>query len=198
MEHEKIEMTKIGKTTKPKEEPVELFETQDPNRTQFGELSCYFPDPKTGEYRIVISSNYMLYIVITVFMILLNIFFHIHYYNYLNRKVAHYAIGMYVLSLLCSLKVFLCNPGIPNTRSNEVAQLDEEDKEFCDKCHVWLDSRKFFLHCRQCGCCIEDLENHSAFFGKCVGKGNFWSYNIYFVTHLLTLAFMVCVKGYNI
>ena len=124
--------------------------------------------------------------------------FHIHYYNYLNRKVAHYAIGMYVLSLLCSLKVFLCNPGIPNTRSNEVAQLDEEDKEFCDKCHVWLDSRKFFLHCRQCGCCIEDIENHSAFFGKCVGKGNFWSYNIYFVTHLLTLAFMVCVKGYNI
>lgn len=177
--------------------PIELYPT-DESRTQFGELTGYYPDPKTGEFRVVISSTWMLYVVLTGLVFLINVYFYHHYWNYLNRKVAYYGMGMYGISLLCSIKVFLCNPGIPNPRSQEVKQLDDNDKEYCEKCKVWLDNRRFYLHCRICGCCVEDFDDHSTFFGKCVGRGNYWSYTIYYVLNLLSFAFMVFVKGYNL
>lgn len=195
MESERIEMTKMT-SSKKEDPPIELFESKGTNSTKIGNLSCYYPDPRTGDYRIVIGPSYQLYIIITILIMLLNIVFHIHYDPYLNHKVIIGSIGLYLLSLILSIKVFLTNPGIPSVSLNK--KQDDNEYIICEECNLSSERKKFVLHCKSCKCCIEDFENHSAFFGKCIGKGNFWSYTIFYVTQLLVFIFMICVKALKV
>lgn len=195
MKSQRIEMIKMT-SSKKEDSSIELFESKGTNYSKIGNLSCYYLDPKTGDYKIVIGPSYQLYIIITIFMMLLNIVFHIHYDPFLNRQVIIGSIGLYLLSLVLSIKVFLTNPGIPSLSLNK----KQEDNEYtvCEECNLSSARQKFVIHCKSCGCCIEDFESHSTFFGKCIGKGNYWSYTIFYVSQLLVFIFMICVKALKV
>ena len=94
--------------------------------------------------------------------------------------------------------MFVSNPGIPSTKKEIIEKINEDDIDFCEKCNLWVNRDDFVLHCPQCNCCIEGIDQHSNFFGKCIGKGNYWTYTIYIVGSMLSIVFMIFVKASSI
>lgn len=162
---------------------------------EFGELMCFFPNSE-GDYQIVIGTFWYPYAVVTLIYFIINVYFYFKYSQYLSSIIFKIGLGLYITSLISSLRVFLSNPGVPNTKTNhQLLSLDDNDRAFCEKCNVWTDNRGITIHCRSCNCCIDDYEQHSVFFCKCIGKGNYISHNIFMVTNLLSLAFIILIKG---
>jgi DHHC palmitoyltransferase len=69
---------------------------------------------------------------------------------------------------------------------------DEEDETwYCDHCshHVPLDMD--IQHCHMCGVCMEGLDHHCPWMGKCVAKGNFWYFIGFNVAWMVALALLL-------
>lgn len=162
---------------------------------EFGDLMCFYPDSK-GEYKIVIGSFWIPYVVISILYLFVNIYFYYTFCQFLSSIVFKIGLGLYIASVISGIRVFLSNPGVPNLKTNHLlTQQDDNDRSFCERCKVWTDNRTMIIHCKTCDCCIDDYDQHSAFFSKCIGKGNYISYNIFIVTNLLSFAFIILIKG---
>lgn len=168
------------------------------NRTIFGELNCYKKNLNTGEFKYCISSTWQIYAFITPMFILITIYFSVNYYSILSKTLMKFFICFYSISILCGFYVFLSNPGIPSTKKEIIDKINDDDIDFCEKCNLWVNRDEFVLHCPHCNCCIEGIDQHSNFFGKCIGKGNYWSYTFYIVGSLLSVVFMIFVKASSI
>ena len=175
--------------------PKDFCIKENENRTIFGELNCYKKNIKTGEFNYCISSTWQIYAFMTPMFILIFIYFIRNYYPILPKILVQIFIIFFSISIICGFYVFVSNPGIPSTKKEIIEKINEDDKDFCEKCNLWVNRDEFVLHCPQCNCCIEGIEQHSNFFGKCIGKGNYWSYNIYIFGSMLSIVFMLFVKG---
>lgn len=108
--------------------------------------------------------------------------------TYLNITLAspplYYQIILFCLSILAQLFLYLTalvDPGL-NLHSN----LNENDEEthsfleqqddkigndpFCDICGIYQPIGT--AHCSYCNCCIDHLDHHCPWMGKCIGKKN--------------------------
>ncbi|GMH96319.1 hypothetical protein TrVE_jg3725 [Triparma verrucosa] len=76
----------------------------------------------------------------------------------------------------------------PTSIPQEIASDETKYREwrFCQKCEIYQGPKT--AHCNDCKCCIDELDHHCPWMGKCVGKGNMkWfklfnlSWVIYFI-----------------
>ena len=178
--------------------PKDYLIKENENRTIFGELTCYKKNFNTGEFKYCFSSTWQIYAFITPMFIIITIYFFINFYSILPKSLMKFFIIFYSISILCGFYVFVSNPGIPSTKKEIIEKINEDDIDFCEKCNLWVNRDDFVLHCPQCNCCIEGIDQHSNFFGKCIGKGNYWTYTIYIIGSMLSIVFMIFVKASSI
>ncbi len=98
------------------------------------------------------------------------------------------------MACLCTALLYMTacsDPGImtsPTTLPDEVANNEElyKDWRWCSRCEIFQGPKT--AHCNDCKVCIDELDHHCPWMGKCVGKGNMkwfkWfnlSWVVYFV-----------------
>ena len=65
----------------------------------------------------------------------------------------------------------LINPGIVLNKKR-----GKNDNGYCNICKIYFDPYNNVEHCRFCGVCIERMDHHCVWVGKCVGKKNIKSF----------------------
>ena len=98
-----------------------------------------------------------------------------------------------VFGLICFLYTLLANPGIPdeifhrNNDPNFVVEPTENRRPVntCPFCNLSNKGKYKYSHCNDCNVCVEDLDHHCAFFGKCIAKGNVKTFYLSFLMALV-------------
>ena len=106
--------------------------------------------------------------------------FSILYHNLLVRSLSSLIFSLLQISyLVCGLQ----DPGIivPSLEINLA------EKYFCSHCGASSGG----YHCKLCEVCIEGHDHHCGFIGKCVGKGNLYSFYTLMVSVFITIVMVV-------
>ena len=72
-----------------------------------------------------------------------------------------------ILILIFYYITFLINPGIILNKKGDMA-----NSSYCSSCQCYYNPSLKISHCNYCGVCIEGLDHHCVWIGKCVGKYN--------------------------
>lgn len=89
--------------------------------------------------------------------------------NGLEHTVFFVLYGFMIFSYVITI---FWNPGIiPMKQSPEVIDLEGNEEFQCSVCRIPKGKMKA-VHCHDCKICIEELDHHCIWTGKCIGKGN--------------------------
>jgi len=91
------------------------------------------------------------------------------------------------------------DPGIiPKNEFNDLLDRDDVDlpptepgtgRTLCSRCLVYRPRGAF--HCKDCDCCVEELDHHCPWTGHCIGKGNMLAFRVYLGTLSLHIVVVV-------
>ena len=102
-------------------------------------------------------------VLITVFGILL-------YYTVIKKtsitQIIVYLLLLFVLYFMVN-RTALINPGIVLNKKK-----GKNDNGYCTTCKIYFNPFDNVWHCRFCGVCIEKMDHHCVWVGKCIGKKN--------------------------
>ena len=135
-------------------------------------LACNFDEKNNNSPKICIGPHWYLSIVSNILITVLLITM---YKCLIDSEVEFYNKIIYVfLSFLVYFffnRCALINPGIVQNN-----KMDSNNTEFCAKCQVFYSPDKKVEHCNMCNVCVEKMDHHCVWVGKCVGKNNIFSF----------------------
>ena len=183
-EEKKLEQMQILNEPKTKKilSPEEQFKNW-PNYTffrVFGILFCKIGNTYTCNFdinnnnspKICIGPHWYLAIVSNILIGVL-VFTMSHFLEELKtpfwQKFLYYFFGVCVFFFFN--RCALVNPGIVQNKNN-----DNNDSGFCNNCQVYFEINKNVEHCGMCGVCVENMDHHCVWVGKCVAKNNRFSF----------------------
>ena len=139
--------------------------------SKLGNTHTFFADEK-GNPLIVIGPHWPLPVgVIITFTI---IYFGI--IIYFGRFISDYNLILgYILFFLFLVSyglTMLLNPGYPILDENTLTNKDKDKTGYCSICRIWLSLEKKTKHCNFCNICIEGMDHHCPWTGKCIGRKN--------------------------
>ena len=71
---------------------------------------------------------------------------------------------------------------------------DEEIHEFCQ---IHYNNKKVY-HCKYCNVCIEGLDHHCIWIGKCVGRGNIYTFYIMLLAIVIFYSYMLGITFFSL
>jgi palmitoyltransferase ZDHHC9/14/18 len=122
--------------------------------------------------------------------------------NQTNPWVVTGGLCTFIFTLLAYSLTACSDPGIVfrDIGVNDLDSVPEADKpegtEKCNKCKIWRPSTA--SHCYECDACIDKLDHHCPWTGKCIGKrtmGFFQAFLFGLVAHLVFLAVSSMIVG---
>ena len=150
-------------------------------------LTCNFDEKNNNTPKICIGPHWYLAIISNILITGLLITM----YNCLidSDVSLFYKLIYYFLSFLVYFffnRCALINPGIVQNK-----YMDKNNVDFCNICQVYYNSDKKVEHCKMCNICIEKMDHHCIWVGKCVGKNNIFSFYSMLSSIGFTYAFIV-------
>ena len=103
------------------------------------------------------------------------------------QKILYYFLGLCVFFFFN--KCALVNPGIVQNKNR-----DNENICFCNNCQVYYNVNKHVEHCDMCGICVENMDHHCIWVGKCVAKNNRFSFYAMLVSIGFIYAFIILLS----
>ena len=103
------------------------------------------------------------------------------------------------ISTICCYSMCACSD--PGYIFREIGYNDIESVEVppsiacnqrCDQCKVWRPQRA--SHCYECASCVEELDHHCPWTGKCIGKRTLWWFYAFLASlggHIFVVAIML-------
>ena len=88
------------------------------------------------------------------------------------QKGAHDSVFILILIIMVAVANFsyfftqFLNPGIRNLASITDEEYESEGKSYCSLCKGFRTNN--MEHCSECDVCVEGLDHHCGFFGKCI------------------------------
>ena len=97
------------------------------------------------------------------------------------------------------LRTLICNPGVSKGLFDPNKDKDDDSALDVDKClHCYIPRTEYTTHCAVCGVCVDEIDHHCIFFGKCIAKNNLDSFNTticLFVSTLFYFMLLVTLEG---
>ena len=116
----------------------------------------------------IIGPHWPLFVIMNFIIVGLTIFLLKSFFKYFGTLIHKIIfVILVIITLIIYYITFLINPGIVLTK-----QRDIENQSYCNKCQVYFNPNNKVLHCNFCGVCIEGMDHHCVWVGKCVGKKN--------------------------
>ena len=102
----------------------------------------------------------------------------------LYNKLIYYLLSFFIYFFFN--RCALINPGIIQKKN-----MDENNTEFCNICQVYYNPEKKVEHCKMCNICVENLDHHCVWVGKCVGKNNLFSFYSMLISIGIVYAYII-------
>jgi palmitoyltransferase len=95
---------------------------------------------------------------------------------------------LYFCVLFCLNRTAIIHPG------NELNKNADINKyKYCQKCKIYYNPDEKVYHCSFCKVCIQRLDHHCVWIGKCVGKNNVWQfYEMVVVVAIFYIYLIIC------
>ena len=157
---------------------------------KFGNTFTFFGD-KEGSPLIVIGPHWPIFLFVFLFVVGGYIIFLVFCWSNLNIYIK--VIGFFVIfSFIISYSLTaLINPGIPKFDENAIIGQPREQYKYCEYCKIWVNKNKKIEHCFECNICIEGLDHHCPWTGKCIGRNNIIYFYSFLVSILLVFFYFV-------
>ena len=143
-----------------------------------------------------------LVIIYQFFLHLSFILIHINIIQSVFPYMRYMLYSFYLINFLSHLHLFLFNPGIPNAEffsKKYLKSIKKEDKkyfQFCEICNIIVNCSDDVRHCNLCNICVKNWDHHCYWTGKCIGKNNYYSFQIFTFTVLLYYVWYIIVVGF--
>ena len=150
-------------------------------------LTCNFDANNNNSPKICIGPHWYLAIVsnILITILLITMYFCLLDSDVdLINKLIYYFLSFFVYFFFN--RCALINPGIVQNKKR-----DENNTEFCNICHVYYNPNKKVEHCNMCNVCVENIDHHCVWVGKCVGKNNVFSFYAMLVSIGIVYAYII-------
>lgn len=105
-------------------------------------------------------------------------------------------VGIIILTNFSYVLTILLNPGIRNLATITDEEYWQKGKVFCSMCNGYRTGN--MKHCKWCQVCVEDLDHHCGYFGKCIAGCQRFAFYICltaifaaFIGLLLALSFVI-------
>ena len=116
---------------------------------------------------------------------------------YIDTKILKLLIGLSLYSILALIIQFAClndilfmNYIVPIISFISIISCIINYIIYCSECKLlYPKTSKKVVHCNICKICIQGLDHHCGFIGKCVGKINMI---IFLILYLSGMAFVIC------
>ena len=144
--------------------------------------SCNFDKNNSNSPKICIGPQWYLAIVSNIlitFLVITMFYFLVETNCYIWQKVLYLLISFMIYYTFD--KCALINPGIIQNKKP-----DKDNIGYCSICQVYYNPDKNVEHCSMCGVCIENMDHHCVWVGKCIGKNN----KFYFYGMLGSIGFL--------
>jgi len=116
----------------------------------------------------------------------------------INALIIHYIFSfiLFSLSTLFLILTAIKDPGImlasPIDNNDQIL----EEIPYCDVCGIYQLPKT--IHCESCDCCIEELDHHCPWIGKCVGKKNKTYFSIFMLSWIIYLVYFMVMASFTI
>ena len=138
-----------------------------------------------GNPKIIIGPHWYFYALVT-FYFSLGFFFEIYFLGKYTSILLNILGFLIFFTFLFSYSyTALINPGYPKHDIDSITGEPRNMFYFCSTCKMWVNRDKKTLHCSDCNICIEKLDHHCPWTGKCIGDKNLISYYIFVVSIFL-------------
>ena len=135
-------------------------------------LACNFDKENNNSPKICIGPHWYLAIVSNI---LITTLLTVMYKTLIDSEISliykllYFFLGFFVYFFFN--RCALINPGIIQNKIR-----DEKNTEYCSICQVYYEPHKKVEHCSMCNICVEKMDHHCVWVGKCVAKNNIFSF----------------------
>ena len=150
-------------------------------------LTCNFDKNNNNSPKICIGPHWYLAVVSNA---LITILLFTMYNCLVDKDVQTYSkMIYYFLSFFIYFffnRCALINPGIIQRKN-----IDVNNMEYCNICQVYYNSDDKVEHCKMCNICVEKMDHHCVWVGKCVGKNNAFSFYSMLISIGIVYAYII-------
>ena len=155
--------------------PITIDQKQNYFYKKLGNSYSFFGDVY-GNPRIIIGPHWPLYALVT-FVFSLGFFSMIIFLSkYLSVFVKLVGFIAYFLFLFSYSYTALINQGYPKHDIDSITGEPRKKFYYCSTCKMFVNKEKKTEHCPDCNICVEELDHHCPWTGKCIGKNNLTSF----------------------
>ena len=149
--------------------------------SKLGNTHSFFADEK-GNPKIIIGPHWPLFAgviaIFTIVFIIMIYFFKKYNYN-TNYSLTYF---IYFLFLISYSITALINPGYPLHDENSLNNKNKNKTGYCTICKIYISLEKNTKHCNFCNICVEGMDHHCPWTGKCIGRKNISPFFIFLIS----------------
>ena len=177
--------------------PISIDNKQNYFYKKLGNTYSFFGDIY-GNPRIIIGPHWYLYASVSGFFTFGFMLINIYLGKYLSSFTIFLGFLSYFIFIFSYSYTALINPGYPKHDIDSVTGEPRKKFYYCSTCKMWVNREKRTLHCSDCNICIEGLDHHCPWTGKCIGKKNLISFYIFIISIFFLIGhFMLAVSSIN-
>ena len=148
-------------------------------------------------YTFILLNIIIIFFVVIMYKLILK-----NYTNFLYQLIFFLLV---ILIFYFYFKNFVSNPGILFKLNNNIIEDDNnnnnnnnnEINSYCSICQIHYNNNKKTYHCKYCNVCIEGLDHHCIWIGKCVGKKNMFYFQLFITNVILVYVYIIFIVIYE-
>ena len=172
--------------------PISIEKSQYFFYKKLGNTFAFFGDIY-GNPKIIIGPHWYLFIYVTFSFTLAFFIEIILFFKYTSKFMKILGNILYFIFLFSYSYTALINPGFPKYDIDSVTGEPRKKFYYCSSCKIWVSREKKTLHCSDCNICIEGLDHHCPWTGKCIGNKNLISYYIFVPSSFILIIYYICL-----
>ena len=157
---------------------------------KLGHTLCLFSD-KMGNPFIMIGPHWLMYVIFCGAVTTGYTLFLIFFWNKLNLFMIIIGILAFLLYFISYTGTFLLNPGYPERNEESLLGKPRVKYKYCEYCDIWERVDMNITHCFECGVCVEGLDHHCPWTGKCIGRKNIYYFNTFLASVFISFIYFV-------
>ena len=171
--------------------------------SKLGNTYTFYADD-SGNPKIIIGPHWPLFVSVEIFFSIFFFAILIYFRQFISLPICLLGLTSYFLFFFSYAITALLNPGYPKLDEETLYNKNKKKTGYCNVCKIWLDLDKKIKHCKFCNICIEGMDHHCPWTGKCIGKRNVIPFYIFVFSVFGLFSFCIYIivtcqdKLYNI
>ena len=158
--------------------PIKIEQSHDFIFKRLGNTFAFFGDIY-GDPKIIIGPHWPLYVLVVSFITYGIPYIYNRFDQLFNIYLKIIGITIYLIFLISYTYTVLINPGFPKHDIDSITGEPRKKFYYCNICKLWANKEKSTMHCNDCNICVEGIDHHCPWTGKCIGYKNFKSFIIF-------------------